>query len=121
MLRGMTGWVLGAMLLGIAVGLTLHAQVPDPATRKAIDDGLGLLATIFLRAIRMIIAPMVFSTLLAGVGRIPHKADPARFTVFAPNVFVSLRASSCARPKFNASNPGTVAPPAPVGYGSSTR
>ena len=32
MLRGMTGWVLGAMLLGIAVGLALHAKVPDPAT-----------------------------------------------------------------------------------------
>ena len=88
MLRGMTGWVLGAMLLGIAVGLVLHAEIPDPATLKAIDDGLGLLATIFLRAIRMILAPLVFSTLLTGVGRIRETATVGRIALRAMAWFV---------------------------------
>ena len=88
MLRGMTGWVLGAMLLGIAVGLVLHAEIPDPATLKSIDSGLGLLATVFLRAIRMIIAPLVFSTLLTGVGRIRETAIVGRIALRAMIWFV---------------------------------
>lgn len=88
MLRGMTGWVLGAMLLGIAVGLVLHAEVTDPATLKAVTSALGLLATIFLRAIRMILAPLVFSTLLMGVGRIRETATVGRIALRAMVWFV---------------------------------
>lgn len=88
MLRGMTGWVLGAMLLGIAIGLLLHAEIGDPATLKSIDGGLSLLATIFLRAIRMIIAPLVFSTLLTGVGRIRETATVGRIALRALIWFV---------------------------------
>jgi Na+/H+-dicarboxylate symporter len=88
MLRGMTAWVLGAMLLGIAVGLSLHAEVPDHATLAAIDSGLSLLATIFLRAIRMILAPLVFSTLLTGVGRIRESAAVGRIALRAMIWFV---------------------------------
>jgi Na+/H+-dicarboxylate symporter len=69
-MRGMTLWVLLAMLLGAAFGLACHAWIADKAMLDAITGALGLIATIFLRAIRMIIAPLVFSTLLLGVGRI---------------------------------------------------
>ncbi|MDB5740835.1 MAG: sodium:dicarboxylate symporter [Alphaproteobacteria bacterium] len=88
MLRGMTGWVLGAMLLGIAVGLVLHAAVPDKTALSAITGSLGLLATIFLRAIRMILAPLVFSTLLTGVGRIRESAAVGRIALRAMIWFV---------------------------------
>ncbi len=88
MLRGMTGWVLGAMLLGIAVGLVLHAAVPDKAALSAITSSLSLLATIFLRAIRMILAPLVFSTLLTGVGRIRESATVGRIALRAMIWFV---------------------------------
>ena len=88
MLRGMTLWVLVAMLLGVAFGLACHALIADKATLGAITSGLGLLATIFLRAIRMIIAPLVFSTLLVGVGRIKDSATVGRIALQAMIWFV---------------------------------
>jgi Na+/H+-dicarboxylate symporter len=88
MLRGMTLWVLMAMLLGVAFGLACHALIVDKATLGAITSGLGLLATIFLRAIRMIIAPLVFSTLLVGVGRIKDSATVGRIALQAMIWFV---------------------------------
>jgi Na+/H+-dicarboxylate symporter len=88
LLRGMTLWVLVAMLLGVAVGLACHAAIADKATLTAVTDGLGLLATIFLRAIRMIIAPLVFSTLLTGVGRIRDTGTVGRIALQAMIWFV---------------------------------
>jgi Na+/H+-dicarboxylate symporter len=87
-MRGMTLWVLAAMLLGVGTGLALHAAIPDRATLTAVTDGLGLFATIFLRAIRMIIAPLVFSTLLTGVGRIRDTATVGRIALQAMTWFV---------------------------------
>lgn len=88
MLRGMTLWVLVAMGLGIATGLVLHAVIIDHATLTNVTGGLGLLATIFLRAIRMIIAPLVFSTLLTGVGRIRETTTVGRIALQALAWFV---------------------------------
>lgn len=88
MLRGMTLWVLVAMALGIATGLVLHTAITDHATLTNVTGGLGLLATIFLRAIRMIIAPLVFSTLLTGVGRIRETATVGRIALQALAWFV---------------------------------
>jgi Na+/H+-dicarboxylate symporter len=88
MLRGMTLWVLVAMLLGVVAGLACHALIADKATLGAMTSGLGLLATIFLRAIRMIIAPLVFSTLLVGVGRIKDSATVGRIALQAMIWFV---------------------------------
>ena len=87
-MRGMTLWVLVAMLLGVGTGLALHALITDRASLTAVTDGLGLLATIFFRAIRMIIAPLVFSTLLTGVGRIRDTATVGRIALQAMIWFV---------------------------------
>src|ERR1700758_2915951 len=62
-----------AMLLGIAVGYACHTLWPDPATAKGISDYISLMTDIFLRLIKMIIAPLVFSTLVVGVA---HMGDP---------------------------------------------
>jgi Na+/H+-dicarboxylate symporter len=88
MLRGMTLWVLAAMLLGTGVGLFCHAAIADKEMLAAVTGGLGLIATIFLRAIRMIIAPLVFSTLLTGVGRIRDTATVGRIALQAMIWFV---------------------------------
>ena len=61
------------MLLGIAVGLAGHAWL-DAGQVKALTDGLGLITFAFLRLIRMIIAPLVFSTLIVGIA---HMEDAA--------------------------------------------
>src|SRR5262245_64826173 len=60
------------MLLGIAVGYACHELWPDPQTAKAIAGYISLFTDIFLRLIKMIIAPLVFTTLVVGVA---HMGD----------------------------------------------
>jgi Na+/H+-dicarboxylate symporter len=68
----MTTYILVAMLLGIAVGAVIHAQYDDPATRKLFSTYVSLGSLVFLRLIKMIIGPLVFSTLVVGIG---HMSD----------------------------------------------
>jgi Na+/H+-dicarboxylate symporter len=69
----LTTIILIAMLLGIAVGYACHTLWPDPATAKSIAGYISLMTDVFLRLIKMIIAPLVFSTLVVGVA---HMGDP---------------------------------------------
>jgi Na+/H+-dicarboxylate symporter len=68
----MTTCILIAMLGGIAVGGAVHSGLPDPATLKLIAGYVSIGSTIFLRLIKMIIGPLVFSTLVVGIG---HMTD----------------------------------------------
>jgi Na+/H+-dicarboxylate symporter len=68
----MTTYILVAMVLGIAVGGVIHAEFVTPATQKVVAGYISIGSTIFLRLIKMIIAPLVFSTLVVGIG---HMAD----------------------------------------------
>ncbi|MDR3529678.1 MAG: dicarboxylate/amino acid:cation symporter [Rhodopila sp.] len=61
------------MILGIGVGYACHTVWPDKATATAIAGYISLFTDIFLRLIKMIIAPLVFSTLMVGVA---HMGDP---------------------------------------------
>ncbi len=58
--------ILLGLVLGVAVGWAVNTQMA-PAQALAIVDVLKLLTEMFLRLIKMIIAPLVFSTLVAGV------------------------------------------------------
>ena len=68
----MTTYILIAMVLGIAVGGVIHDQFAAPATQKVLAGYLSIGSTVFLRLIKMIIAPLVFSTLVVGIG---HMSD----------------------------------------------
>jgi Na+/H+-dicarboxylate symporter len=70
-------WLVGAMLGGIAFGLACHAWLAA-AQVKPVTDGLALVTTIFLRLIKMIIAPLVFSTLVAGIAHMEGAAAVGR-------------------------------------------
>jgi Na+/H+-dicarboxylate symporter len=68
----MTTYILIAMVLGIAVGGLIHDQIAAPATQKMLAGYVSIGSMIFLRLIKMIIAPLVFSTLVVGIG---HMSD----------------------------------------------
>ena len=68
----MTTYILIAMVLGIAVGGVIHGQVAEAATQKLVASYISFGSMIFLRLIKMIIAPLVFSTLVVGIG---HMSD----------------------------------------------
>lgn len=65
--RRFTYFVLGALLLGIAVGFLLHSFLPDSAAVAAVAGYLSIVTEVFLRLIKMIIAPLIFATLVAGI------------------------------------------------------
>src|SRR5262249_61943103 len=60
------------MVLGVLVVYACHITWPDPQTDAAISGYISLITDIFLRLIKMIIAPLVFSTLVVGVA---HMGD----------------------------------------------
>lgn len=68
----MTTYILIAMILGIAVGAAIHSFVLDPAAQKTLAGYISIGSMIFLRLIKMIIGPLVFSTLVVGIG---HMSD----------------------------------------------
>jgi len=67
--------LISAMIAGIAAGWFVNAHFP--AARAAeVADNLSILTDLFLRLIKMIIAPLVFATLVAGIA---HMEDAFSF------------------------------------------
>ena len=55
------------LILGIAVGVVGNRMAADPTHAKAIASYFTIATDIFLRLIKMIIAPLVFSTIVSGI------------------------------------------------------
>ena len=73
MAQRLTFYIGIALVLGILVGAAIHATASE-ALVSQIVSGLGLVTFAFLRMIKMIIAPLVFGTLVAGIA---HMGDTA--------------------------------------------
>jgi Na+/H+-dicarboxylate symporter len=72
----LTLYIIVGLVLGLVVGYAVHQA--RPADAAEIADGLGLVTTIFLRLIKMIIAPLVFSTLVVGIAKMGDLAAVGR-------------------------------------------
>src|SRR3954462_9621544 len=77
--KRLTRYILLALVLGVIAGWAVNAAIDDgtPASAerlKSIADYLSIVPSLFLRLIKMIIAPLVFSTLVAGIA---HMGDIA--------------------------------------------
>jgi Na+/H+-dicarboxylate symporter len=81
--------ILIGMVLGILVGYACHILWPDPNTAKTIADYISLFTDIFLRLIKMIIAPLVFSTLVVGVAHMGDTKSVGRIGAKAMVWFVA--------------------------------
>jgi Na+/H+-dicarboxylate symporter len=68
----LTTWILIAMVAGIAVGWMCNQLLPTPESAKTVAGYISLFTDVFLRLIKMIIAPLVFSTLVVGIA---HMGD----------------------------------------------
>lgn len=66
---GLTGWILIFMAAGIAAGLLIHHSAQAFWVNR-FGDGMSILTDVFLRLIKMIIAPLVFSTLVTGIAKL---------------------------------------------------
>ena len=64
----LTIYILLAMLLGAILGSIIHTYYPHLAVN--FSKNIKLLATIFIRLVQMIIAPLVFTTLVVGIAKL---------------------------------------------------
>ena len=74
MAKRLTFYIMVGLILGIVTGAVLHAEITDSDLLAEIAKWLGLVTTVFLRLIKMIIAPLVFATLVSGI---VHMGDTA--------------------------------------------
>lgn len=72
MARRLTLYILIGMVLGVIVGFVCNRIAPDPAAAAEISGYFSIVTSVFLRLIKMIIAPLVFSTLVIGIA---HMGD----------------------------------------------
>ena len=65
----LTLYILIAMILGVCTGYLINRYYPE-VSRTAFSNNIKLLTTVFLRLVQMIIAPLVFSTLVVGIAKL---------------------------------------------------
>ncbi|MBN8842202.1 MAG: dicarboxylate/amino acid:cation symporter [Sphingomonadales bacterium] len=70
MKRRLAPLILIGMLLGVATGFAIHHFVTDVETGARIGTGLSLATDVFLRLLKMVIAPLVLATLVTGIARL---------------------------------------------------
>src|ERR1700729_1890200 len=84
----LTWFVIIAMITGPLFGLLLHEVLGSGPAADSAATVFSLITTSFLRLIKMIIAPLVFSTLVVGVARMEGAASIARIGAKALGWFV---------------------------------
>lgn len=81
----LTTYILIGLVLGIVVGYVVNTNMANPA---GFADTMSLVTTLFLRLIKMIIAPLVFSTLVVGIAKMGDAKEVGRIGVKALGWFV---------------------------------
>jgi Na+/H+-dicarboxylate symporter len=74
----LTTWIMIAMILGIVVGYICNVTAPDAKAAKDIAGYFNVVTDVFLRLIKMIIAPLVFATLVSGIATMGDAAAVGR-------------------------------------------
>jgi Na+/H+-dicarboxylate symporter len=65
----LTGWIMLAMVAGVLLGLWVH-YTGSPAQADTFSAYIGVITDVFLRMIKMVIAPLVFCTLVVGIAKL---------------------------------------------------
>jgi Na+/H+-dicarboxylate symporter len=65
--KKLTWWILGALALGLVVGFLVNRTASPEAVKDSVYY-LGIVTDLFLRLIKMIIAPLVLAALISGIG-----------------------------------------------------
>jgi Na+/H+-dicarboxylate symporter len=126
--KRLTYFILAALVLGIVVGWAINASIDDGTAAsadrlKAIAGYFSILTTVFLNLIKMIIAPLVLSTMVVGIAHMGDTSALGRVGLKAFGWFVcaSLVSLSLGLILVNALEPGVglalAIPPADAASG----
>src|SRR3954468_12596776 len=81
--------ILIAMVLGVVIGYMIFISYPDKKSAAAIANYIAILSDVFLRLIKMLIGPLVFSTLVVGIAHLGNAASIGRVFAKALGWFIS--------------------------------
>ena len=95
-LNKLTTWILIALVLGITVGYLCNTMAPTPAAAKEIASYFSAVTDIFLRLVKMIIAPLVFATLVSGIASLGDTKTVGRIGAKAMGWFLTASLVSLA-------------------------
>ena len=93
MAKRLTYYILAGLVLGIFTGWAINASIADgspeaTAQLTRIAGYFSILTTVFLHLIKMIIAPLVFATLVAGIAHMGDTAALGRVGIKAVSWFL---------------------------------
>ncbi len=88
--KKLTHFILGAMILGIFSGYLAHTYGAASGFALQYVEYISVLTDIFLRLIKMIIAPLVFSTLVVGIARMGDASAIGRVGLKTFGWFISM-------------------------------
>jgi Na+/H+-dicarboxylate symporter len=110
--RKLTGYILAGMLLGVIVGQTLHMTVDAAVIKQSIAPWLKLLSDIFLNLIKLLVAPLVLSTIVVGIAHMGDSSALGRigFRAIAWFITASLVSIGLGLIMVNLFQPGVGAP-----------
>lgn len=83
-----TMYVLIGMILGVIVGYMCNTNYPDPKVAGQIADNINIITTVFLRLIKMIIGPLVLTTLIVGIAHMGDTSSIGRVGIKALGWFM---------------------------------
>jgi len=81
--------ILIAMVAGILVGYMIFSQFPDKKIAAQTAGYISIFSDIFLRLIKMLIGPLVFSTLVVGIAHMGDAASVGRVFAKALGWFIT--------------------------------
>ena len=88
--KKLTHFILGAMILGIISGYLVNRYGATSGFAVQYVEYISVLTDIFLRLIKMIIAPLVFSTLVVGIARMGDASAIGRVGLKTFGWFISM-------------------------------
>ena len=84
----LTIYIVIGMVLGVVIGYVCHRSAADSNAAKEIAGYFSIITDIFLRLIKMIIAPLVFATLVSGLAGMDGTSDVRRIGIRSVGWFV---------------------------------
>ena len=85
---GIGMYVFFALIAGLIIGQLIRSGVSNQGTLNGIADGLNVVAGLFMRLIKMIIAPLVFCTLVVGIAKLSDASALGRLFLKSMTVFI---------------------------------
>lgn len=82
--RSLTTWIVAALFIGVIVGFALN-KLATPGFNQQYSADISVVTDIFLRLIKMIIAPLILSTLVVGIAKMGDARTLGR--VFSKTLF----------------------------------